>query len=626
MFAYARSLLNSVFPKKRSFEDDQEEQTPHQSKKLKMESTLADETTSQSTSAPEPTYIYRVKVTNLPVRDSSTTKKFFQKLGYSRFKKAPEWDYAFITFTTKEEAENAEKQLNGLKLKRDIIGAEVVVTTEDSYRKRFMSKAAEKKQQEENANDTRTPSEKLADQVTPLHKVPYEKQLQQKERVGIKHLSTLKRNIANLKDISENGKKEIAWARQPGSLPCPISSIIPSPEVNGYRTKCEFTIGKDLDGKRTVGFLLGLYRAGITAVLEPSECLNVSSVAKRIAKAMGDYVRASEYDVYDRSTKTGVWRTLMTKTQRTGDIMIVVQMRAEDLTPEQVEAEKAKLIAYWDSFKDKPEDERIAVTTLLFQIWNGDANGITEKAPTEVLTGDGYVYEELLGCRFRISSSAFFQVNTPATELLYAKCAEWCNIDKTKKTTLLDLCCGTGTIGITMAKSVDRVVGIEMVPEAIVDAKANAQRNNITNVEYFASKVEDRIDVVTNANNEEVVAILDPPRNGVHASVIRAVRESSKINKVIFISCDAKQAMTNFIALCRPRSNRFKGAPFKPTKAISIDLFPHSDHSELMIEFERVETPVESDHETLVETSVGSTEAVETTVETTTETVVETQD
>lgn len=80
--------------------------------------------------------------------------------------------------------------------------------------------------------------------------------------------------------------------------------------------------------------------------------------------------------------------------------------------------------------------------------------------------------------RFRISSSAFFQVNTPATELLYAKCAEWCNINKNKKTTLLDLCCGTGTIGITMAKSVDRVIGIEMIPEAIVDAKANALMNS----------------------------------------------------------------------------------------------------------------------------------------------------
>ena len=131
--------------------------------------------------------------------------------------------------------------------------------------------------------------------------------------------------------------------------------------------------------------------------------------------------------------------------------------------------------------------------------------------------------------RFRISSSAFFQVNTPAAEVLYSKCAEWCNINKDKKTTLLDLCCGTGTIGITMAGAVDKVIGIEMVPEAIEDAKRNAALNSkaflydmaylklnseldISNVTYYANKVEERIDVIEQEKNEDVVAVLDPPR------------------------------------------------------------------------------------------------------------------
>lgn len=151
--------------------------------------------------------------------------------------------------------------------------------------------------------------------------------------------------------------------------------------------------------------------------------------------------------------------------------MILIQMNTKELSDEQVNAEKKKLVEYWNK-------SDINATTLMLQIWNGDSNGITDKGTTEILTGDGYVYEEILGCRFRISSSAFFQVNTPATELLYSKCAEWSNINESKKTTLLDLCCGTGTIGITMATKVDRVVGIEMIPEAIVDAKANALMNS----------------------------------------------------------------------------------------------------------------------------------------------------
>jgi tRNA (uracil-5-)-methyltransferase len=254
-------------------------------------------------------------------------------------------------------------------------------------------------------------------------------------------------------------------------MPCDVLEPIPSPVVDGYRTKCEFTIGTNLDGKPTVGFLLGSFRDGVVTVLDPSESLNVPSIAKEIAKDMDEYVNASELPVYHRVEKTGCWRGIMTKTQSTGDVLILIQIRGADLSPERIEEEKKSLIQFWT------EKSKVNVTTLLFQVWNGDSNGITDKAPIETLTGDGYIYENILGCRFRLSASSFFQVNTPAAEILYAKCAEWCNIDKNKKTTLLDLCCGTGTIGITMAKSVDRVVGIEMVPEAIVDAKANAELN-----------------------------------------------------------------------------------------------------------------------------------------------------
>jgi tRNA (uracil-5-)-methyltransferase len=327
-----------------------------------------------------------------------------------------------------------------------------------------------KKNQVIDENDTRTPSEKLADQVTPMWREPYEQQLKQKNRNGTKQLMNLKRKIANLPEVNDESQR--AWAFSKGALPCEVLEPIPSPEINGYRTKCEFTIGYNLNGEPTVGFLLGLYREGITSVLEPSECLNVSDTAKQIAKVFGDYVRRSDLPVYDRVEKTGCWRTLMTKTQSTGDILVLVQLRSADLTPERLDQEKENLVRFWN------EESGINVTTLIFQAWDGNSNGITDKAPMETLTGDGYIYENVLGCRFRLSASAFFQVNTPAAELLYAKCAEWCSIDPNKKTTLLDLCCGTGTIGITMAKSVERVVGIEMVPEAIVDAKANAKLNS----------------------------------------------------------------------------------------------------------------------------------------------------
>ncbi|CAO3671809.1 unnamed protein product [Rhizopus stolonifer] len=522
-----------------------------------------------------------------------TLKKFFKNQGYTRFKKAPKWDYCFLTVDTEEEAMACVKALDGLNLRKNKLEAKYDPANQSQHRERFNNKKPQA-----DPKDTRTSAEKLADQVTPLWRMDYEQQLIKKNRKSVKALLTLKDKLASLCD--DRTKKQIGWSTKPG-MPCEMLPVIGSPQVNHYRTKCEFTIGRNLEGEPSVGFLLGLYRDGIVAVLESDECLNVSATANAVAKSMSDYIKASDLPVYDRTEKTGCWRTIMTKTPSTGEVMIVVQLSSAELSAERVEQEKVSLTKFWKN------SSSVSVTTLLFQVWNGASNGFTDKAPLETLIGDGYVHEELLGLRFRLSASAFFQVNTPATEILYSKCAEWCNIDNSKKTTLLDLCCGTGTIGLTMAKSVDKVIGIEMVPEAIEDAKINAALNNIKNVTYYASKVEHAINKVRNENNQEVIAVLDPPRNGVHSSVIGVCRENSKIDRLIYISCDSKQAGDNFLALCRPRSNRFKGVPFRPSRAVTIDLFPHTDHGELLVEFVRVKEDEVVETET---TEVKSTEPI----------------
>ncbi|KAL0081403.1 S-adenosyl-L-methionine-dependent methyltransferase [Phycomyces blakesleeanus] len=529
-------------------------------------------------------FIHRVKVLNLPTKDMNSVSTLFKSLGVKQFKKSPRWDYAYINFKTEEAAREAMQKLEGTQLRKNTIATEYSSISEEAFNKRHEDKR--KEASEILSNDSRTPAEKLADQVTPLYKIPYDEQLKTKNKSGIKHIFKLKKEIARLKDVSDEGKAQISWAFDHENKPCKFLDPIASPEINGYRTKCDFSIGTDLEGNKSVGFQLGLYRDGIISVLDPADCLNVPDTAKTIVKSVQDYIRFSEYDVYDKVSKQGVWRALTTKTQKSGDVMVVVQMNTETLSEEQVSKEKIKLADYLTNLKT-PSNEKVNIKTILLQIWNGVSNGMNEKATTEVLTGDGYVYEDLLGSKFRISNNAFFQINTPATELLYSKCAEWCEIDSAKKTTVLDICCGTGTIGISMAKKVDQVIGIDMVPEAIVDANFNAEMNGVSNVKYFASKIEDKIDLLIKSNNEQVVAVLDPPRNGVHSTVIRALRESTQIKKVIYISCDAKQAQPNFIGLCRPTSKRYLGTPFKPSRAISVDLFPHTEHCELMVEFVR---------------------------------------
>ncbi|KAG0168509.1 tRNA methyltransferase 2, partial [Apophysomyces sp. BC1034] len=383
MLKYACSLVSSVFSRKRSFEDEEPEDQTQQQKKVKVDE--------------EDQVIHRVKVLNLPNQEVAVVKKLFKSFGWTRFKKAPKWDYAFITCDTEEEAREVIKKLDNYEFKKRVLKAEYFGVSKKAHSERFQKKK-DGEQQGEEVEDPRTPAERLADQVTPFHKLAYEEQLKKKSRVGAKYLMGLKRQIQQLKDLSEIGKAQSAWAHEKGAMPCEYLDIIPSPEVNGYRTKCEFTIGKNLADEPTVGFLLGLFRHGVTSVLAPSECLHVSDLSKKIAKAMEDYVRASSLPVYDRKEKVGVWRTMMTKTQRTGDVMILIQMKTVDMTEKEVEEEKAKLISYWTGLKDKSDAEKINVTTLLLQIWDGDSNGITDKGTTEVLVGDGYVHEELLGC------------------------------------------------------------------------------------------------------------------------------------------------------------------------------------------------------------------------------------
>ncbi|KAI8092991.1 S-adenosyl-L-methionine-dependent methyltransferase [Halteromyces radiatus] len=577
MLKFTRSLLNSVLGRKRTIENDDDTSNHDQSsKKLKTDENQKS--------------LYRVTVSNLPVYEIGGIKKLLNDAGLKRIKKAPEWTYAHCFADTKEEAEAAANQLQNQQYKGKALDIKWEAISPQEHRQAKVTGKKKNKQKAkmwEDLGPDLDPHERLAYQVTPLFKLPYDEQLEKKRKVGVNHIFNLKKQLLKL-PLSEENKKQISWITKSG-LPMEQVDIIASPEINGYRTKCEFTIGSDLDGRPTVGFLLGRYAEGITSVLNAEKQIHIPDTAKSIASAMQDYIRSSNYPIYNRTEKEGVWRTLMTKTQRTGDVMILVQASTESLSSNEIQAMKDDLVNYWT---ERVKKQNIHVTTLLFQEWDGASNGITDRVPVQTLYGDGYIYEELLGCRFRLSSSAFFQVNTPAAELLYAKCAEWCNLDKKdskrKKTTLLDLCCGTGTIGITMAKNVDKVIGVEMVPEAIVDAKENAERNGVTNVTYYANKVEEKLNVFQRQGDEQIIAVLDPPRAGVHASVIRAIRDAKHIDKVIYISCDAKQATPNFLSLCRPQSNRFTGLPFKPKRAISVDLFPHSEPCELMIEFERV--------------------------------------
>jgi len=212
--------------------------------------------------------------------------------------------------------------------------------------------------------------------------------------------------------------------------------------------------------------------------------------------------------------------------------------------------------------------------------------GVPEPSP-ELLWGPPVIQEKLMGRTFNISPQAFFQVNTLGAELLYKTVGDIAEL--TKKTSLVDVCCGTGTIGLTLADRVGQVVGVEMVQEAVRDAIKNAEENKVTNCKFFAGKAEDILpNLLRDMDSKQVVAVVDPPRAGLHPRALSAIRNTEAIKRFVYVSCDAKNAMKNFVDIARPASKTALGDPFMPIKVIPVDLFPHSRGFELVILFERV--------------------------------------
>lgn len=227
------------------------------------------------------------------------------------------------------------------------------------------------------------------------------------------------------------------------------------------------------------------------------------------------------------------------------------------------------------------------VTSLYLQMSPARKEAGQHEPAPELLFGPPCIQENLLGRKFSISPQAFFQVNTLAAEVLYKLAGDIADLNE--RSTLVDVCCGTGTIGLCLADKVKNVVGVDIVADAIRDAQKNAELNGFSNCNYFTGKAEDILaNILRDIDNKDIVAIVDPPRAGLHQKALKAIRNTLAIRRLVYISCDAKNAMKNFVDLARAPSGSNKGDPFLPVKIIPVDLFPHTRGFELVILFERV--------------------------------------
>lgn len=538
--------------------------------------------------------IYKVEIRNLPkFIGFNDLKKFLAKHGLNphKIKLFGRQTFAFVTFKNEEERDKAMKMVHGMQWKGQVLTVKLAKPKVDPIlRKR-------RQQEEEAAGEAGPPPSKrveageedeplsiqIANVVTPLWSVPYEEQLRRKEDEVVGVLQRLAKEIGN------TNKAMLPWLfAQKGKynkMCCPLEPIRPSPTQKEYRNKCEFLISVGADGQdKTIGFRLGKYKGGSCAVVGPSETSHVSAEAKRVVAEFQKFIRTTPYSVYSPETYEGHWKQLTVRTTRTKQAMAMAFFHPQKLDEEEVGALKSSMRTYFT----EGEGRDSGVTSLYFVREGQRTSPNLEDLPCELVAGDGCIHEELLGLKFRISPHSFFQVNTGAAEVLYSAVGEWAQLDQ--DSTVLDVCCGTGTIGISLAKRVKKVIGIELCQEAVEDAKVNAALNGLTNVEFHCGKAEDVFPNVLSALvSPKVTAIVDPPRAGLHSKVVLAIRRAAHLKRLVYVACNAKAAMTNFVDLCRAPSNRVHGAPFRPVRAMAVDLFPQTMHMEMLLLLERVD-------------------------------------
>ena len=336
---------------------------------------------------------------------------------------------------------------------------------------------------------------------------------------------------------------------EPGPLP-----ISAAPTQCGYRNKAQFPVAM-AEGRPAAGF----FRARTHDLIPVTHCHIQPEEADRVAAAVLGWMEQYHILPYDEATHRGYVRHIFVrKAVVTGELMACIIANTETL-PKQKQLVSALLAAL-------PE-----LTTIIHNVNTRPGNAIL--GPTyHTLYGNGYIEDELCGLRFRLSPASFYQINHDQAQLLYEKAIALADLHGTE--TVLDLYCGTGTITLAMSRSAGRVIGVEVVPQAIDDAKENAARNGIENAEFFCADAGQAAQRLADEGIRPDVITIDPPRKGITPQVIDAMVEMAP-QRIVYVSCDPA-TLARDVKLLEEKGYRF-------VTGETVDLFPRCAHVECVV-------------------------------------------
>ena len=319
-----------------------------------------------------------------------------------------------------------------------------------------------------------------------------------------------------------------------------------------YRNKLQYPLGIDNNGNA----VMGVFAQRSHRVIQTEKCLIQNEMIQEIATGIFNFIKEKNVPVYNEVKRNGQIRHLVLRIGlKTNEVMVTIVSNEEEIKCEK------ELVEF---IKEKYKN----VKTIVKNINSSSTNVILGKKNI-ILFGNGYIYDELLGFKFKISPMSFYQVNPIQTEILYSKAIQGAELSGEE--TVFDLYCGIGTIGICASNRIKKLYGIETIPEAIEDAKKNASINNIENSEFFVGDVEKALPEFISRNHVNAdVIFVDPPRKGCDKTAIETILNIEP-KKVVYVSC-------NPATLARDLKVFFTKYEIK--EITPVDMFPFTSHVE----------------------------------------------
>ena len=339
-----------------------------------------------------------------------------------------------------------------------------------------------------------------------------------------------------------------------------FEGILESPIQWGYRNKMEFSFGDEVkDGPLALGMHK---RNSFHDIVTVKDCQIVDEDYRKVLDCVLEYCKEKELPFYKKLKHEGYLRHMLVRRTTVTKQMLVAIVTTSDMDWE----EKAR----WNVLAEKLQQLDLdAKLCGVLHIINDGLADVVQSDETRVLFGDEYIYEELLGLRFKISVFSFFQTNSLGAEVLYSKAREY--IGDTKDMTVFDLYSGTGTIAQIIAPVAKKVVGVEIVEEAVEAAKINAELNGLHNCEFIAGDV---LKVIDEIEDKPDMIILDPPRDGINPKALQKIIDFG-VDRIVYISCKPTSLARDLDML--------QEQGYKVEKGCAVDMFPNTVHVESVV-------------------------------------------